>query len=53
MENIKWPEKVTNEQVLERIGRKRKLLKEKLIGYVIFLEKNSVFAMPLKDIRRK
>ena len=23
MENIKWPEKVTNEEVLERIGDKR------------------------------
>ena len=26
MEKIKWPEKVTNEQVLERIGEKRTLL---------------------------
>ena len=26
MENIKWSEKVTNEQVLERIGEKRALL---------------------------
>ena len=25
MEDIKWPEKVTNEQVLERIGKKRTL----------------------------
>ena len=25
MEKIKWPEKVTNEQVLERIGEKRTL----------------------------
>ena len=53
MEKVKGPEKVTDEHIIGRIGRKRKLLKEKLIGYVIFLEKNSVFAMPLKDIRRK
>ena len=26
MEKIKWPEKVTNEEVLERIGEKRTLL---------------------------
>jgi len=26
MENIKWSEKVTNEQVIERIGEKKKLL---------------------------
>ena len=26
MEKIKWSEEVTNEQVLERIGEKRKLL---------------------------
>ena len=26
MEKIKWPEKVTNEQVLDRIGEKRTLL---------------------------
>jgi hypothetical protein len=26
MEKIKWSEKVTNEQVLERIGEKRTLL---------------------------
>ena len=26
MEKIKWPEKVTNEQVLERVGEKRTLL---------------------------
>ena len=26
MEKIKWPEKVTNEQVVERIGEKRILL---------------------------
>ena len=26
MEKIKWPEKITNEEVLERIGEKRTLL---------------------------
>ena len=26
MEKIKWPEKITNEKVLERIGEKRTLL---------------------------
>ena len=26
MERIKWPEKVTNEQLIERIGEKRTLL---------------------------
>ena len=26
LENIKWPEKVTNEQVLDRIGDKKTLL---------------------------
>ena len=26
MENIKWPEKVTNKQVLDRTGEKRKLI---------------------------
>ena len=28
MEKLKWPEKVTNEQVLERIGEKRTLLND-------------------------
>ena len=32
MENIKWSEKVTNKQVLDRIGEKRTLLK--IISYV-------------------
>ena len=31
MENIKWPEKITNEQVIERIGEKRTL---SIISYV-------------------
>jgi hypothetical protein len=31
MERIKWPEKVTNEQVLERIAEKRTLLKKKIL----------------------
>jgi hypothetical protein len=40
MEKIKWLEKVTNEQVLEHIGKKRTLLHniliEKPIGLIIF-----------------
>jgi hypothetical protein len=43
MEKIKWPEKVTNQQVLESIGKKRILLNnilhKKPIGLVIFCEK--------------
>ena len=41
MEKIKWPEKVTNEQVLERIGEKRTLLnnilrrKANWIGHIL------------------
>ena len=41
MEKIKWSEKVTNEQVLERIGKKRTLLnnilsrKTNYIGYIL------------------
>jgi hypothetical protein len=31
MEKIKWPEKVTNEQVLERVGEKRALLNNILL----------------------
>ena len=42
MEKIKWSEKLTNEQVLERIGEKRtplnKILLEKPIESVIFCE---------------
>ena len=36
MEKIKWSEKVTNEQVLDRIGRKRTLLRRKVncIGHI-------------------
>jgi len=40
MEKIKWSEKVTNEQVLERVGEKRTLLnntlRRKSIELVIF-----------------
>ena len=36
MEKIKWSEKVTNEQVLGRIGEKIISYVEKLIGLVIF-----------------
>ena len=41
MEKIKWPEKVTNEQVLDRIGEKRLLLsiilrrKANWIGHIL------------------
>jgi hypothetical protein len=41
MEKIKWSEKVTNEQVLDRIGEKRPLLnnilrrKANLIGHIL------------------
>ena len=41
MEKIKWPEKVTNEQVLERIGESRTLLNNilrrtaNLIGHIL------------------
>ena len=41
MEKIKWPEKVTNKQVLERIGEERTLLhnilrrKANLIGHIL------------------
>ena len=33
MEKIKWSERVTNEQVLDRIGEKRTLLKNILRSY--------------------
>jgi hypothetical protein len=32
MEKIKWSEKVTNEQFLDRIGEKRTLLKISYVG---------------------
>ena len=41
MEKIKWPEEVTNEEVLERIGEKRTLLnnilhsKANWIGHIL------------------
>ena len=41
MEKTKWPEKVTNEQVLDRIGEKKTLLnnilrrKAKWIGHIL------------------
>ena len=41
MEKIKWPKKVTNEQVLDHIGEKRTLLnnilrrKANLIGHIL------------------
>ena len=57
MEKIKWSEKVTNEQVLGRIGEKRPLLnnilrkKANWIGHI--LRKIAFFTMPLKDRWRK
>ena len=60
MENIKWPEKVTNEEVLECIGEKRTLLnniprrKANWTGHI--LRRNCLlasFMIPLKDRRRK
>ena len=57
MEEIKWLEKVTNEQVLTHIGEKRtfliNILLEKSIGVVIFLEEIAFFMMSLKDILQK
>ena len=42
MEKIKWSEKVTNEQVLEHVGKERtvlnNILSRKEIGLVIFRE---------------
>ena len=37
MEKIKWSEKVTNEQVLDRIGEKRTLIRRKAnwIGHIL------------------
>ena len=53
MEKIKWSEKVTNEQVLDRIGEKRTLLnnilRRKTTGSVIFWEEIASFMVPLKD----
>ena len=57
MEEIKWLEKVTNEQVPTHIGEKRtfliNILLEKSIGVVIFLEEIAFFMMSLKDILQK
>ena len=53
MEKIKWPEKVTNEKVPERIGEKGTLLNNILrkkvnwIGHT--LRRIACFKMPLKD----
>ena len=58
MEKIKWSEKVTNEQILERIGDKRKLLnKANRIGHI--LRRNCLLhdaierQMELKEVERK
>jgi hypothetical protein len=49
MDKIKWPEKVTNEQVLEPMGVKRtflnNILHRKAIGLVIFREEIAFFIM--------
>ena len=49
---LEW-EKVTNEQVLERLGEKRaflnNILRTKAIGSVIFWEEIASFVVPLKD----
>ena len=51
-EEMKWPEKATNEKVIEPIGEKRTLLnsilRRKPIRFVILYE--IAFFMPLKDI---
>jgi hypothetical protein len=52
LEEIKWSEKVTNEEVLEHIGEKRKLLNtciEKPLGLDIFYKEIAFFKMQLKD----
>ena len=58
MEKINWTEKVTNEQVFERIREKRTLLNNILrrkgnwVGHIV--KRNCIpFMMPLKDRRRK
>ena len=57
MEKIKWPEKIINEEVVERtIGEKRTLLNDVLrrkpIESVIFREEITSFMMTLKDSER-
>ena len=53
MERIKWPEKVTNEQVLGRIGEKRIFLnnilrrKANWIGHI--LRRNYLLHVPLRE----
>ena len=53
IEKIKWSEKVTNQQVLDRIGEKRALLNNILrrkvnwIGHI--LKQIAAFIMALKD----
>jgi hypothetical protein len=53
MEKIKWLEKVTNEDVIERIGEKRTLLNNIMTvnvnWLIIFQELIAFVAMPLKD----
>ena len=53
MEKIKWPEKATNEQVLDRIGEKRTLLNNILHGKVNWIGHVAFCMMPLKDRRQK
>ena len=42
MEKIKWPQKVSNEQVLDRIGEKRTLQNNIMIGKVKKNPKNKL-----------
>ena len=49
MEKIKWSEKVTNEQVLERIRKKRTLLKNILFRKANWIGHILKRMMPFKD----
>ena len=55
MEKIKWPEKITNEQVLERVGEKRTLLNNILrrkaywIGHI--LRRNFLLHVAIMEVK--
>ena len=53
VEKTKWSERITNEEFLERIGKKRKLLNNILeknpIGLAIFQEENAFIMTSLKE----
>ena len=53
MEMIKWPEKVTNEQVLESIGQKINNILHRKANWMIVFEEEIAYLMPLKDKWRK